>query len=170
MTITTFCRNASILSAFGLIAFAQPAAAQTATGTMDATANVTENCIVNSTALTFGDTNVTDGAEHPGTGVLTVRCTAGTAWVASADAGAGGAGATVAQRQMTFGANKLNYILYNSDTNAAIWGDGTDGTSTIVGTGTGSDVALTLAGTIPGGQTLLPAGAYTDTVNVSVVY
>ncbi|RZM31894.1 MAG: hypothetical protein EOP67_30615 [Sphingomonas sp.] len=74
------------------------------------------------------------------------------------------------QRQMTFGANKLNYILYNSDTNAAIWGDGTDGTSTIVGTGTGSDVALTLAGTIPGGQTLLPAGAYTDTVNVSVVY
>jgi spore coat protein U-like protein len=167
MTITTFCRNASILSAFGLIAFVQPAAAQTATGTMDATANVTENCIVNSTALTFGDTNVTDGAEHPGTGVLTVRCTA---WVASADAGAGGAGATVAQRQMTFGANKLNYILYNSDTNAAIWGDGTDGTSTIVGTGTGSDVALTLAGTIPGGQTLLPAGAYTDTVNVSVVY
>ena len=80
MTITTFCRNASILSAFGLIAFVQPAAAQqTAPGTMDATANVTENCIVNRTALTFGDTNVTDGAEHPGTGVLTVRCTAGTA-------------------------------------------------------------------------------------------
>ncbi|RZM21209.1 MAG: hypothetical protein EOP67_52340, partial [Sphingomonas sp.] len=53
MTITTFCRNASILSAFGLIAFVQPAAAQTATGTMDATANVSAVLLTMQFSVTF---------------------------------------------------------------------------------------------------------------------
>jgi spore coat protein U-like protein len=163
----------AVATALALVAFGTPAAfGQTvpATSTMAASANVTANCTVNTTTLQFSDTDVTNGLAHDGSGTLNVLCTNGTTWTASADQGAGGTGASMALRQMTFGTNKLNYILYNDDAKTAIWGDGTTGTSTITHVGSGVSQPYTLTGTIPAGQTALPMGLYTDTVNVTVTY
>ena len=158
------------LSALVCTAFAAAPAQATTTGTtLDVSATVTANCSVSSTALGFGNVDVTSGSNADGTGAISVTCTNGTAWAASADAG-GGTGATLATRQMTDGTNLLNYALYTDSGRTTVWGDGVGGTTaTISGTGSGTAQSSTIYGRIPSGQTV-PAGAYADTVNVTVTY
>lgn len=150
---------------------APPAIAATATGTLNTSATVTSNCTVSTTAVAFGDVDVTSGSNVDGTGGISVTCTSGTAWTATADAGSG-TGATLATRNMTKGTDLLNYILYTDSARSSVWGDGVtvgaDGKFT--GTATGSAQASTIYGRVPAGQTSLPAGAYSDTVTVTVTY
>ena len=143
------------------VAGAQPAMAATATGSLSTSATVTSNCVVSTTAVAFGDV----------TGGLSVTCTSGTAWTATADAGAG-TGASLATRKMTKGTDLLNYVLYTDSARTSVWGDGVTAgaTGTFTGTGTGSPQASTIYGRVPSGQTSLPAGAYSDTVTVTVTY
>lgn len=172
MAINNMRVQFALASALGLTAFALPASAQTTGTTIAANAEVTESCVVTSTALQFGGADVTDGAAHAGTGGLDVMCTSGTAWTATADVGTG-ANATMALRGMTStagGGLPLNYVLYNDNTATSPWGDGTGGTSPITGTGTGVVVPIVLAGSIPAGQTGIPAGTYADVVQVTVNY
>lgn len=160
----------SIVAAAALTA-AQPALAATAGSTLDVSATVTANCVVSTTALAFGNVDVTGGSNVDGTGGLSVTCTKDTGWTATADEG-GSTGATLATRKLTDGTNFLNYALYTDSARTTVWGDGTtagaDGTFT--GIGTGSAQASTIYGRIPSGQTSLPAGDYSDTVNVTVTY
>jgi spore coat protein U-like protein len=173
MAINNMRAQFALASALGLTAFVGlPASAQTTGTTIAANAEVTESCVVTSTALQFGGADVTDGAAHAGTGGLDVMCTSGTAWTATADVGTG-TGATMALRGMTStagGGLPLNYVLYNDNTATSPWGDGTGGTSPIIGTGTGVVVPIVLAGSIPLGQTGIPAGTYADLVQVTVNY
>lgn len=166
-------RSLPLIAAGGLVlaaAAAQPAYAATTTSTLDVDATVTSNCVVSTTPIAFGDVDVTSGSNVDGTGGVSVTCTSGTGWAASADAGAG-TGATLAVRKMTSGANLLDYAIYTDSARTSIWGDGVGGTtSTITGTGTGTAQANTIYGRVPSGQTSLPAGAYADTVTVTVTY
>jgi spore coat protein U-like protein len=149
---------------------AQPAFAATATSTMDVSATVTSNCVVSTTALDFGNVDVTSGSDVDGTGGISITCTSGADWTATADAG-GSTGATLAVRKLTDGTNFLNYALYTDSARTNLWGDGTTlSTQAITGTGTGTQQDSTIYGRVPSGQTSLPAGAYTDTVNVTVTY
>jgi spore coat protein U-like protein len=150
----------------GLALAAAPAYATTATSTLDVSATVTSSCAVTTSALDFGNVDVTSGSNADGTGSISVTCTNGTAWAAAADAGAG-TGATVASRKMTSGANLLNYALYSDSSRTTVWGDGVG--ETIDGTGTGTAQSTTIYGRVPSGQTV-PAGGYADTVNVTVTY
>ena len=163
-------------AAAGTLAFAalaaQPAyASTTATSTLGVSATVTSNCVVSTTAVAFGNVDVTSGSNVDGTGGISVTCTSATGWSASADAG-GGTSATLATRQMVDGSsNLLNYVLYTDSARSSIWGDGTGGTTaTIDDTGTGSAQAKTIYARVPSGQTSLPAGSYADTVTVTVTY
>ena len=153
------------------VAGAQPAMAATATGSLSTSATVTSNCVVSTTAVAFGDVDVTGGSNVDGTGGLSVTCTSGTAWTATADAGAG-TGASLATRKMTKGTDLLTYVLYTDSARTSVWGDGVTAgaTGTFTGTGTGSPQASTIYGRVPSGQTSLPAGAYSDTVTVTVTY
>ncbi|MEG8027974.1 spore coat U domain-containing protein [Sphingomonas aerolata] len=172
MAINNMRVQFALASALGLTAFVLPASAQTTGTTIAANAAVTESCVVTSTALQFGGADVTDGAAHAGTGGLDVMCTSGTAWTATADVGTR-ANATMALRGMTStagGGLPLNYVLYNDNTATSPRGDGTGGTSPITGTGTGVVVPIVLAGSIPLGQTGIPAGTYADLVQVTVNY
>ena len=173
MAINNMRVQFALASALGLTAFVGlPASARTTGTPIAANAEVTESCVVTSTALQFGGADVTDGAAHAGTGGLDVMCTSGTAWTATADVGTG-ANATMALRGMTStggGGQKLNYVLYNDNTTTSPWGDGTAGSSPNTGTGTGVVVPIVLAGSIPLGQTNAPAGTYADLVQVTVNY
>jgi spore coat protein U-like protein len=84
-----------------------------------------------------------------------------------------GASGSYPARQMGSGANRLRYNLYTNAAHAAIWGDGTAGTSTV------SDFYLLgllttvrdypVYGRAPAGQNT-PAGVYTDMITVTVAY
>ena len=162
-------RNLSMPILAGAALFAQPAFAQTAGANMGASAEVTENCAVSSTPIAFGNVNVTTGAAVLGTGGISVVCTNGTDWSASADAGTG-ATATLAVRQMSDGAETLNYVLYTEETRTTIWGDGVTTTATIDGTGSGVAQNSVIYGRVSAAQTGVTAGSYADTVAVTVTY
>lgn len=131
---------------------------------------MTANCSVSTTAVGFGNVNVLSGTNADATGGLSVTCTNGTAWTATADAGAG-TGATLATRKMASGTNLLNYALYTDSARSVVWGDAADTTTAkISGTGTGSAQASTIYARVPSGQTSAPAGSYADTVTVTVTY
>lgn len=162
-------RNLAMPILAGAALFAQPAFAQTAGANMGASAEVTTNCAVSSTPIEFGNVNVTTGAAVLGTGGISVVCTNGTDWSASADAGTGAA-ATLAIRQMSDGAATLNYVLYTEPTRTTIWGDGVSTTATIDGTGSGVAQNSVIYGRVSAAQTGVIAGSYADTVAVTVTY
>jgi spore coat protein U-like protein len=145
------------------------ALAATASSTMSVTATVTANCTVSTSALAFGNVNTISGSNVDSTGGLTITCTNGTAWSASSGVGSG-SGASYASRRMTFGANLLTYNIYTTVARTTVWGNGTAGTATINGTGSGVAQAVTVYGRVGLGQTSVPAGAYADTVAVTVTY
>lgn len=168
-------RHSLALSALGLALFsAVPAAnAATATTTFQVTATVNANCSVSAGTLAFGA--YTPGSGNvPSTSTISVNCTKNTGFTVALNAGAS-TGATVAARAMTSGANLLAYQLYSNNTYSTVWGDGTLGTSTVAGTGTGMGAAqvqyLTVYGLIPDAANLAAAvGSYSDTVTVTVTY
>jgi spore coat protein U-like protein len=166
------CRRALALAGgAAVVAFAAtPALAVDTTGTLSSSATVTSDCKVTSTAVAFGNINVTLNANTDNTGGISVTCTNGTAWTVKAGAG-GGTTATITDRRMLSGTELLKYALYTESTRTTIWGDGTlNNGSTIIGTGTGSAQATTIYARVPSGQTAAKAGAYSDTVAVTVSY
>ena len=164
-------RRCGIVVALAGAWVAAPAyAQQTDTDNLAVSATVTANCVVTTSPVAFGNIDVTSNQEIDNTGGISVTCTSGTAWAASADAGAGST-ATLTNREMVNGANKLNYALYIDAGRTSIWGDGAEGaTASITDTGTGTAQASTIYARVPSGQTGLPAGSYTDTVVVTVTY
>ena len=161
----------TLFVSFALVAgLASPAFAADTGSTLGVSATVSSNCVVSTSALAFPTVDVTSGAAVDGTGAISVTCTSGTAWTASADAGEG-TGTSLVTRKMESGANLLNYVLYTNVGRTTIWGDAVGGTTaTIGGTGTGAAQSSTIYGRVPAGQTSLPAGAYADTVAVTVSY
>ncbi len=168
-------RNVALPALVFAAFLAQPASAQTTGGTaggsMGASAVVTANCAVSSTPVTFDNVDVTKGLAVTGMGGISVICTSGTDWSASADAGEG-ADATLAIRQMSDGDETLNYALYTDTTRETIWGDGVgEGTTeTIDDTGSGSAQTKVIYGKVLAGQQSVVAGSYSDTVTVTVTY
>jgi len=159
------------LGGFAVAALAAtPATAATTTSSLEVSATVSASCSVSTTAVGFGDVAVLSGANDDATGGLSVTCTNGTAWSASANAGSG-TGATLTDRKMTSGTNLLSYDLYTDSGRTIIWGDGADATTgKISGTGTGSAQANTIYGRVPSGQNTAAVGSYADTVTVTVTY
>lgn len=171
MIMNSFFRPARVaLAAAALCASPAFAATDSATTTLGVSANVTQNCVVSTSPVLFGDVDVTSGAARNGTGALHVTCTNGTDWLASADAGQGPS-ANLQGRRMSNGNDEMAYNLYTDAALMNAWGDGVDeATSLFSGTGTGSEQTTTIYGRIFGGQTGLPAGSYGDTVTVTVSY
>jgi spore coat protein U-like protein len=163
-------RRGAAAAVLTVVFAAAPAFATDATSSLEVNATVTANCTVSTDPLAFGNVDVTSGQAAQGTGSVSVTCTNGTAWTAAADAGAG-EGADRSTRKMADGANLLNYGLFTDAAHTQLWGDGVEGaTATFTGTGTGTAQIKTVYGLISAGQTGVPAGAYADTVQVTVSY
>jgi spore coat protein U-like protein len=150
---------------------AQAAGPKTTTFAVSAT--VAANCLVTAGDIDFGDYEGV--ADKDDTSTVGVRCTNGTAYTVELNAGIG-AGATFATRYMSQGADKLAYSLYTDGAHANVWGDGTGGSATNGGTGTGMSLAkianYTVHGLLPNSVANqdAPVGAYADTVTVTVEY
>jgi spore coat protein U-like protein len=127
--------------------------------------NVVTSCTVSASALNFG-TYTSSSASDVNT-TVSVLCSFGTAYNVGLDAGLG-AGATVANRKVTSGANLLNYSLYQDAARTVVWGN-TNGSNTLSGTGSGVTQALTVYGRVFSGQSAA-LGNYQDTITVTVYF
>jgi spore coat protein U-like protein len=141
--------------------------AATATTSILVSATILQSCAITALPLAFGLYDPTSSTPHDGSTTVSVICTTGTPFNIGLNAG-GGSGATVASRKMTFGANLLNYTLYQDSNRTSLWGQ-TIGSDTVAGTATGLLTNFTVYGRIPA-QQAAPTGIYTDTVTVTLTY
>jgi len=139
----------------------------TVTTTFNVSTDVQTACGVAALPLNFGAYSGT--AASTATTDITVKCNNLTAYNVGLDAGTS-TGATVTSRKMTGppGATGLPYFLYSDAAMTKNWGN-TVGTDTVPGTGNGSAQALVVYGQIPAGEGNR-AGAYSDTITVTVTY
>nr|WP_315595098.1 spore coat protein U domain-containing protein [uncultured Cupriavidus sp.] len=137
--------------------------------TFTASATVVSDCNISATALDFGTVGLLSGS-HDAVSTLTVQCTRDAAYSIALNAGTG-SGATVAARRMTRsgGTQTVGYQLFSDQNRTVPWGDGTNGTTTLGGTGAGTAQSITIYGRVPQ-QTTPQAGAYSDTVTATITY
>jgi len=143
----------------GFLAAAGAASAQsTAQTNFQVLANVQATCSVSATNLDFGQYDPLSTTPKDGSSTISVTCTNGTTYgvgvtTPTARAMTGPAGAT------------LTYGLYNDTGRTTAFNVPANGA-----TGNGQAQAISVYGRIPIGQITARAGAYTDTVNVTVTY
>ncbi|MBW8840712.1 MAG: spore coat protein U domain-containing protein [Sphingomonadales bacterium] len=165
----SYSKKVALFSGTIFMAAAAPVAdAATTTTTFPVTATVLKACIVNANPLNFGNYDPTTATALDGTTTLSVLCTVGTSFTVGLSAGTS-TGATVTTRKMTNGADTLSYALYQEAARTNNWGN-TPGTDTpLATTAPVLATSLTVYGRIPAGQNV-PAGAYNDTITVTVNY
>jgi len=122
-------------------------------------------CTVSTTGLNFGNYDVFSTLNDDITATIDVNCPNGTAYSIWLSSGSG----TFASRTLTAIGSALAYNLYVDPTRLTIWGDGTGGTATVSGTGTGANVETTVYGRIPAGQNVA-VGSYSDLITVTVTF
>ena len=162
----------STLTAALLLAGAHAAAGETARAAMMVSVTVQSSCTVSANPLGFGSYQPGNGAVSART-TLAVLCSKGAPFVVALDAGTAG---SMAQRLMTMGTAGLQYNLYTTPAHTTVWGDGTQGSATVSGTGhglmPGAAVTETVYGRLPDGPANagLAPGLYTDTITVTITY
>ncbi|WP_322086649.1 spore coat U domain-containing protein [Burkholderia sp. BCC1999] len=166
----TFGGNTTSINAgFYLLGAPTCASLTTSNGTFpfSATANVINNCNISATNVSFGTASVLSGA-LTATGSITAQCTNGDAWKIALNGGGTGS-VTARQMQRSGGGGTINYGLYTDAARSIAWGDGTSGSSTVTGVGTGTSQVVTVYGAVPAQTTPAP-GNYSDTITATISF
>ena len=145
--------------------------AATSTTTPTITVNVAAACQVTPQNLNFGTYDSLAAASLSATTQLDINCSKSTQFTVELNAGQHATNGF--NRNMANGTNLLSYQLYTSSSHTTVWGDGTSGTGTISGTGTGPGAAHTITETVYGlvpAQQSVPVGSYSDTITVTVSF
>ena len=149
---------------------ATPALAATATNTMPVSVNVINSCTVSATPMSFGAPTAIGVSAIDSTSTISLVCTNGATYNVALD---NGLNATTGQRYMSNGATtptKVPYGIFTDVARGSAWGS-TSGVNTVAGSaGTSGSVVLTAYGRIPSSAPSVGAGAYTDTVTVTVSF
>lgn len=148
--------------------------AATAEQDLSVTASVTANCTITTAPVAFGAYDpITANASTAldGTGTVSVTCTSGASTTVTlgqgANSGTGSSDVAPVRRLNDGGTHFLNYSLFQDSNRSTVWGN-TTGTG-VASTGTGSQVSLTVYGSVDAGQNV-PAGSYIDTVTATVTF
>ena len=167
------CRLGSV--AFAVATFALQTQAATATASMGVSATIASSCTIFLVAdIAFGAyaptaANATTPLDADGS--LRSVCSAGTSAYITIGQGlnsAVGSSDDAPVRQLASGAtNRLGYQIYTDGARTSVWAN-TAGKGSSV-TGTGAQQFLTVSARIPAGQ-VVPAGAYADTVAITITY
>lgn len=133
------------------------------------------DCTVSASAVAFGNYVYSAASPLDASGNVRVSCSliGLVSLLVSYDIALSTGSGSYAARQMSSGANQLQYNLYTNSARTIVWGDGNGGTSTI------SDSYLLglltverdypIYGRVPIGQNV-PAGGYNDIITVTVTY
>ncbi|MDP9104912.1 MAG: spore coat U domain-containing protein [Candidatus Eremiobacteraeota bacterium] len=158
-----------VMSCFGVGALLAPAAAGSVSGSMAVSATVLSSCLtVVPAPMAFGNYDPAAASSLTATSTIAVTCTPGTVASITMDAGQNAGSATAfSGRALKFGTTTLPYQIFKDAARTQVWGDGTNGGSQAVSvTGIGT---LTAYAHIPAGASV-PAGVYSDTINVTVSF
>lgn len=137
--------------------------------TFGVSATVLSTCsTVTATTLAFGNYDPLSGSDKDSTSTINVTCSNGTPFSIKLNGGANG---SISDRKLKedAGSDLLSYGLYTDSGRTTVWGDGNSG-QVVASTGTGAAVAQTVYGRVSGGQNTKNAGAYSDTITVTVDY
>ena len=156
--------------AMGLLGISSTAFAATTVGSFNVKITIVDNCVFTTGGLSdldFGTKGVL-ATQLTLSSSIKVQCTNNTPYTIALDAGQA-PGATTSTRQMVgpFSA-KINYSLWRDAAFTQNWGN-VAGTDTNGGRGTGSEVIFPIFATVPA-QTTPAAGAYSDTIAVTITY
>lgn len=122
------------------------------------------SCTVSSTGLAFGSYDWLSGSPLDSSGSVSWSCDV----VSPVTIALGrGSSSSFIPRRLQGGANGADYNTYLDASCTTVWGDGTGGTSTWAGSGTGGTIPI--FGRVPAHQALV-AGSYNDSVVVSVIF
>ncbi len=139
-----------------------------------ATLATAASCTTSVVGVAFGTYNPLAGTNVNSTGTVTVACSGVFGEVVSYAISLGTGSGTYTQRRMSNGGTVLGYNLYTNTQRTQVWGDGTGGTAVVSDSYTIHNQAVTknytVYGRIPGGQTQVTVGAYSDQVIVTVTY
>ncbi|HEX6013865.1 MAG TPA: spore coat U domain-containing protein [Geminicoccaceae bacterium] len=140
-----------------------PAKAGTDTDQLTVTATVLSSCSLSGGTLNFGQYISGQQTDLDVTGTINyVNCSGNLTFALD-----GGGAGSVNARQMSSGANRLNYQIYRNPTRSAVWGSGADAQGvTLIGTQSGT---VSVHGRIPKNQ-VVPDGTYTDVVNITLTF
>lgn len=181
MKIHILCAKLGVLVALSAIPSLNTNAA-TVNGTLGVTAIVGAGCQVNNAnvtagvvsfgSLNFGSIN-TIGVQNidaqttgGGSGSIVMECSDGTPFTITLDNGLNFSGGTRAMANTTTPSTHLSYTLYQNAARTLPWTTSTPLTSTA----TGAPTTFNVYGRIPGGQSGISAGTYTDTVQVVITW
>jgi spore coat protein U-like protein len=150
----------------GLLSAAPLCIAAQVTVPFAVSATVVRGCIIATTNLAFGTyPAIAVGPTVLATSTIQITCELGDTYTIGLNDGVSRAGG---QRRMARTSTPVNYLNYNVFQDAARtlpWGD--NGGSRVSAVGTGGAQSYTVFGQLPGAQ-VVPAGAYVDTVTVTV--
>lgn len=151
----------TLSAASAVIVFSGMSHAATATGTLNASANVPSVCNISGiTNITFGNYDPTSATPTDANGDVGVRCTKGTAYEVFIS--------TI--RTMTDGTDTLSFELYNDAVGGTVWGDSVGHAGNISNTpASNAPTTHTIFGRIPALQDV-GAGAYAGSVTITVNY
>ena len=157
-----------VCGVFISIALAATMHAQSATATLNVSANVAKNCTISTSPVNFGayDSVVANAtAALDGTGQVTVTCTKGAA--ARVELSDGSNGQSGSRRMAGTADNYLNYQLYKDAARTDVWG-GDAGSDLELGAAPNRNPrTFTVYGRVPSAQDAA-VGAYTDVVVATV--
>jgi spore coat protein U-like protein len=125
-------------------------------------------CSISTTPVNFGTYNVFATSATDSTATITYNCNGGARFILITISR--GDSPTFA-RHMTKGTEQLPYNLYRNATRTIVWGDGTGGSSLYLDTDPPNhqNISVPVYGRVRPGQDV-SAGAYTDTVTVTINY
>jgi spore coat protein U-like protein len=142
---------------------AGPGWAATDTDQLTVTATVQSGCALNGGTLNFGQytSGQTTDLDVQGT-INYANCNGNLSFELD-----GGGSGNVNARQMSSGANRLNYQIYRTSARNTVWGTGTQAQAVQLLTTQSGSVAV--YGRIPRAQAV-PAGTYSDVVNITLTF
>lgn len=169
----TYTSQASALAGFYILKALPPTCVSLAVSAgvfpLTATDTVINNCTIVATGLTFQ--TGANGLLHQdltAQGFLTVICTANDAYTIALSPGAS-ANQTARTMTAALGSDTVKYQLYTDEALSLVWGDGTSGTVTSAGIGTGMPQTLAVFGKVPA-QSPTPAPSIYSDIVIATVY
>lgn len=157
-------RFAAMMTLGSALLFTSALHAATTVGNFNVTATVQDACSVVAGNLAFGTYDPANTAALDGSSTINVTCTLNNTYEIQLNQGSHGS--SVSNRQMSNGAQSLNYALYRDSARTQNWGS-SNGQDTVGSTGTGASQPFTVYGQIAALQ-YVPQGSYSDVVTVTI--
>jgi spore coat protein U-like protein len=121
------------------------------------------DCSASTSGVIFSDYDPLAPEPLEGVGNVSIRCDSAATFAISLSPGTG----SYPARSMLNGVHRMEYNLYTDPSRLLVWGDGSSNTGTVSVTTAAGDFAV--YGKVPARQNL-PAGSYSDTIVVTIIY